>query len=91
MSKETAVGETVHMNASQKAYELTSQLFYEMLEHLKILCATNGTLSESQMKEQFRNLPLEIVEGFLSEAIHDGIIEERPRGTFTLQQVQVQQ
>ncbi len=88
MNEETIKGETVYRkNKSQKVHELTSQVFDEMLEHVKILSAAIGTFSEFQIKDQFRNLPVRIVEDFLSEAIQNMIIKEMSFRTFTLLQV----
>jgi hypothetical protein len=90
MNEETEIEGPYRKSKSVNVYELTSQMFDEMLEHVKPLLTMKWGCSESQIKKQCRNVPEKTIESFLAEAMKRGIIKEEPVGTFALRRIEIQ-
>ena len=64
--------------------DIPEELFEDMLSHVKQLLTPEIGCSESEIKNQFRNLKGTLVETFLAAAIQKGLVKEITSGMFKL-------
>ena len=64
--------------------EMDDVLFNEMLQQVRMLMGFRGECGSYELRKQFRNVSIKMINDFLLLAIKRGIIKEGPIGTFVL-------